>query len=84
MNKGWLETWIMGLLWVSVGLLTITRPFLPVHVDVSAFSLYKDASHLFTGGLIGAAIGKKSWSLFWMAAIPSGMELVVAIIGSVL
>ena len=75
-----MKTWQALVLWTLVALLTLTRPFLPVQLELTWFAAYKDFSHLFVGGLFGAAIARKSWSLFWMATVPSLMELIVALI----
>lgn len=67
------------ILWTLVILLALTRPFLPVHIDWSWLAFYKDFTHLLVGGIVGAALVKRSWNLFWMAAIPSVVELIVAL-----
>jgi hypothetical protein len=85
--------WLRTTLWLFIALLTFTRPALPVQIDLSWFSIYKDTSHLFIGSLIGAAItlgwiGKhyKQPALVWtalefaaMAFLPSVVELAVAV-----
>jgi hypothetical protein len=75
-----MKRFIMPALWLFVAALTLSRPLLPVQLDLTWFAVYKDLVHVFIGALIGAAICTRCSDLWWMAAIPSAVELVVALV----